>query len=70
MPCWKKMVTVGTITRRNMRIVLNSEAIATNWSSVVFNQSISARWGKLASMVRFSNIDWALISKNYKWTSS
>ena len=62
--CWKNMVRVASITRRNMGLVLKSDAAATNWSLIVDQDEPSDRCGKCSATVRFSNIDCALISKN------
>ena len=62
--CWKNMVTVANMTRRNMAFDLKSEPAATNCSLTVDHAEPSARCGKCSAVVRFSNMDCALISKN------
>lgn len=62
--CWKNIVTVAKTTRRNMALVLKSEAAATNCSFIVDQEEPSDRCGKCSATVRFSNIDCALISRN------
>ena len=64
------LVTVATITRLNMAILLNKDAIATNCSFKVFHADGDCRCGNLSATVRFSNVDCALISKNSSSTSS
>ena len=68
--CWKNMVTVATMTRRNMALVLKSEPMATNCSLKVFPEVGSTRCGHWLAVVRFSKTDCALISRNSSSISS
>ena len=58
------MVTVANNTRRNIALDLKRDPAATNCSLIVDHAEPSARCGKCSAVVRFSNIDCALISKN------
>jgi hypothetical protein len=64
------MVTVAMMTRLNMALVWKSFRIETNCSLNVFQAVCSRSSGNSSAIVRFSNSDWALISRNSISTSS